>query len=472
MSSVSLDVFSQVRGLPIAVSVDFPDSTAYQQMQFEIFDSGVRNPSSIMGFGAGIEIGGGGKVTASIDTKHLVAGTYELKLIRFHSGTQVATAPPLDLIGGRDYSRLFFEVIADGDSKAKSEDLKREVLAKERNLEEDFLSPIDIRTNSEILGVACAVFVFIKCLLLGTPMRFEHYELAPTGAGLDSKDEVEFINTFFRERTSVGITFPYDDNLRQHSRQTQPVCMLYFPNLIADNCEKARDHSREIAEQVLLTLSLLRGASGSVFEIVVLNRKSNEALKYGYGGIYAGNLMTGSMAGEDAQRAERYNVGISGNQFNRFLTRLFKEALAEVNSDFQYVRYWQILEVLAESRNYPEGDPLIDYERNPMFSDDGKPRKQKNAVEIVFCLLRDSGMGTTTQTWKNVNVWFAFRTAVAHHGALGEYEKLNREEVKKWARAAAAEIQTSNSHDVFLWTLREDVKLLLMKELVRSTESH
>jgi hypothetical protein len=119
---------------------------------------------------------------------------------------------------------------------------------------------------------------------------------------------------------------------------------------------------------------------------------------------------------------------------------------------------------LAENRNYDPRAPLLDYEGNAVMQD-GQPLLAKGSVNTVFSLLRDSGVGSTESTWQNVNVWFALRSAVAHHGAVSRFEQLDREKVKEWARIAVQEVSETPGHDRFLWELKEDVKLLLMRRL-------
>ena len=153
-----------------------------------------------------------------------------------------------------------------------------------------------------------------------------------------------------------------------------------------------------------------------------------------------------------------------------FLVSLYKQARREQSPDYQYLRFWQILEVMADSKNYDPDQPLLDYQGSVMLDGD-QPRKCTGSVNTVFALLRDEGLGTTTDTWEQVNVWFAFRSAVAHHGAVAHFEALSRENVKKWARQALQKISKSG-HDTYLWSLKEDAKLLLMRRLVRSAAAH
>jgi len=150
---------------------------------------------------------------------------------------------------------------------------------------------------------------------------------------------------------------------------------------------------------------------------------------------------------------------------NRFLVGLYREARRERGRDFQYVRFWQILETMAENKNFDPAQPLLDFDGNVML-DGSQPRYSKGSVNIVFRLLREAGIGSTDETWKRANVWFAFRNAVAHHGAVDRYAELSRAGVRAWAEMAISEIAVTPGHDKFLWELKEDTKLLLMQRLV------
>ena len=66
---------------------------------------------------------------------------------------------------------------------------------------------------------------------------------------------------------------------------------------------------------------------------------------------------------------------------------------------------------------------------------------------------------------EKVNVWFAFRNAVAHHGSIARYPESSRSNVRAWAEWGHEEI-AKTGHDRFLWELKEDAKLLLMSRLV------
>ena len=99
-----------------------------------------------------------------------------------------------------------------------------------------------------------------------------------------------------------------------------------------------------------------------------------------------------------------------------------------------------------------------------MRADSGRLLTVNGGVNSVFNLMRESGMGTTERNWQMINTWFAFRTAVAHHGAVANFGQLTRPGVRAFAQSAIDTIRETG-HDQYLWELMEDTKLLLMRRL-------
>jgi hypothetical protein len=456
-----------VKGNRLSIRVSDIAISKYRQLQVEIFDAGIANPSSKLGFSATpgrLEVHA---AQTEIDSRHLPIGIYEIILIRLHDPIDPGVESHVDFVSRRDFERLLFEVVLSSEQKRESSLLLADVRQREAELEREFLAPVDIRKSDSSPASDYCVFVFVRDVLVGTAIRFRNFELVPTQSGLDSRDPLEFVNWFLRERTTTRLQFSYDDSLAERSRQSAPVCVVHFPAIAASSQEEVRDHCVEQTNKLLLALSLSRDAGGIVIEIVILDRRLGSATKFSIAPPYVGNLLTGSFSGESSERLEMYLRGLSGNPMNGFLVGLYREARRDRSPDFQYVRFWQILETMAESNNYDPMDQLLDFEGNVLMNGD-QPRLSKGSVNMVFRLLRETGVGSTDQTWKKVNVWFAFRNAVAHHGSIARYPELSHANVKAWAERGFEEISKTPGQDQFLWDLKEDTKLLLMRKLVES----
>jgi len=168
----------------------------------------------------------------------------------------------------------------------------------------------------------------------------------------------------------------------------------------------------------------LRDAGGVIFDVVFVDRSSGRTTKFTAPPTYAGNPLTGQLAGESAEFLKAYVEGISEDSMSAFMAELYKEARRERDPRYQYIRLWQLLELLADQEEFDPSEPLTDYEGIRMDKDNGSPRLSKGSIHTVFRLLREAQLGSTEQTWKDVNVWFAFRSAVAHYGAPSEFHRL------------------------------------------------
>jgi len=467
MTIISLKRVYATKGELIPVEITFEKCSDYQQIQIEIFNTGHANPTSIFGFGTNPRKTEHGAYEVDIDTGYLDLGIFEIKLVRFHAPEDHALLSKIDLISGIDFERTFFEIILK-DQKPRTQTQLNEIVFKiEYDLEQEFLSPVDIRNSKSSELKDCCAFVFINNLLIGTRIRFDHFEAIPTNSGLGAKDQIDFVNEFFKSNTNININFPYSNELRDSSQRSNPAFVLHFPEIIGSSYDEINKYCIEKITLLLLAFALSRDASGEIFGIVLLDRLSGKAMHYPIANPYIGNLLVGNLSGESPQELQTYLNGLQTKPMNQFFAKLFKEAKREKNTDFQYVRYWQILEILAESRNYDSSKPLLDYDGKPL-SDGSQLRYIKGSVNIVFNLLRESQIGNTKDSWENVNIWFAFRNSVAHQGSVSRYTELSQDRNKIWAKHGLDEIQRAGGHDRYLWELKEDVKLLIMRELVSS----
>lgn len=412
--------------------------------------------------------------TVSVQTNSMQPGYYELNLAR--SVTNVPTETPAEpkvheLWHARTLQeRVIFE-IAQTPRTLTPAAVVQEVAAIEAQLEHDFLQPVQA-----VAGLAqpatrhFTAFVFVRGMLISSQMRFPHFEIVPTAAGVESTDKLNAVNKFLRERTTTGVQFGYSKERSQQSLQANPLCVFHFPAVRAPSPQEVRSYAVEITEKVLLAMALTRDASGHVFDCVVFEN-TGQAFSFAESPSYVGNLLTGWLSGESPETIERFATQIGRSRADRLLVRLYKDARSEPSPDFQYVRYWAVLEALADAREYDSDAPLLDFEGNQMRADAGRLMTINSSVNSVFNLMRESSIGSTERNWRMINTWFALRTAAAHYGALTNFRQLKRPIVRTFAQNAFDAIRTA-SHDQYLWELKEDTKLLLMRRLNRTEPWH
>jgi len=140
------------------------------------------------------------------------------------------------------------------------------------------------------------------------------------------------------------------------------------------------------------------------------------------------------------------------------------------------LRYWNILETLAESKNYSKNDNLLDYDNHIIYKKENDkilldkegnpiPLKIVGSLNIVYNLFRESKYGNTNDTFEKTKMWLGLRNSVAHFGTISAYHKLRGSRDKKYAEKAVKIIEHNKGHNPILFDLKEDVKLLLMREL-------
>ncbi len=467
MSIVEIATSSAVKGQAIELRLQHKRGSEYAQLQVEVYDCGVLNPSPKLSFGTIPKRTAEGESVVDIDTRHLAIGVYEVRFLRLHDGGEVNEKPHLDLVAVKDYPRTFFEVVQSPEDVRPLDVIRGEVEQLEQEAERRFLEPLDIRDDISMPGALYKVFVFIKGVLIGTRVRLDRLELVPTNDGIGAQDAHQFVNNFLERRTSAGIIFEYGGQLESQSRRANPVCVVHFPAVQSNSLDAARDYCVEKTNAVLLALALSKDAGGAIFDVVLIDRSSGRSTKFTIPSAYVGNLLTGQLAGESAESLETYVEGILEDSMSAFLTELYKEARRERDPGYQYIRLWQLLELLADQEEFDPSECLTDYEGIVMEEENGSPRLSKGSIHTVFRLLREAQLGSTEQTWKDVNVWFAFRSAVAHYGALSEFHRLSRVAVRRWAQTGMDEIASAGGHDKFLDSLRWMTRLLLMQRLVR-----
>lgn len=469
MPIVALAASAAVKGDPLELRLQHEQGTEYAQIQVEVFDCGVPNPSSKLGFGTTPRRTAEGEVAVDIHTRHLAVGVYEVRFVRLHDGGEANEKPHVDLVAGRDFPRTFFEVVDSSEAARPLALIQQEVRQLEQEVERGFLEPVDIRNDKSVSGTLYTAFVFIKDVLVGTRIRLGRLELVPTNDGIGVRDSHEFVNRFLEQNTSTGIVFEYGGQLEAQSRRASPVCVVHFPAVASNSLDAARDYCVGKANALLLALALSRDAAGSIFDAVLMDRGTGRSTKFTIPPVYVGNLLTGQLAGESAESLIAYVNGLSANSMGAFLVELYREARRERDPRYQYIRLWQLLELLADQEGFDPDEPLTDYE-GAVMEENGSPRLSRGSVHTVFRLLREAQLGSTEQTWKDVNVWFAFRSAVAHYGALSEFNRLSKASTRNWAQVGIDEIEEARGHDRFLDSLRWMARLLLMRRLVRAAE--
>ncbi|MDI9875049.1 hypothetical protein [Flectobacillus rivi] len=311
---ISLNKTSSVKGETVTMTLKHADIDHYEQVQVEIFDTKEPNPTSKLGFGTSPKQVADGYYEVVFNTNDLALGIYEIRHILLHTGKHKLD-DKLFFNAGSDFNRTFFEVISANDKVKTSSEIKNEVINFEIENQIKFTEGIDI---SKTFKNSFTVFILVKRLLIGARYRFDKFEIIPLNRGLDTLDELCFTNSFLKDFTSFNLDFPYNETMALHSQSGNPVSVVYFPNIIADNPDDAKAFALTKTTFLLQAFSLTRGATGDVFDIVCIDLKSGNGTRYFFQKGYVGNLLTGNFSGENPQNLIKSIETLETDLFKRF----------------------------------------------------------------------------------------------------------------------------------------------------------
>jgi len=464
----------------IIINVHSDQIINFDQIQVEIFNTCTPNPTSVFGMGTVPVHVSGNAYCLSCSTKSFKPGIYEVKLVRLHSPKKDNHKPEfLDFHGEINFPRTVFEVKSSLDElHHSSSNLLDIVQSWEKSHESIFSDGIQLE-NTKCTN-SYAVFVMIKGLKIGINYRLENYEFIPLPFGMQAYDALTATNRFINEFTRINFLFEYSEQVDLQTQQNNPISVAHFPKIDCDTIEEAQSFTEKRVNSFLKSMSLIRGAVGEAFDFIIVNLTNGEGLRLSHSNSYIGNLLTGGLSGEQPESLSKYINSIENNNFYEFLVALHREALREQSEDYKFLRYWSILEILAESKNYRTGKTeteLEDFDGNPLYETvdgnfvinerTGEPKviKEKNAIAIVYNLFKEHKWGQPHDKLNQIKTWIYLRDSVAHFGSIQNYSHLRNDKAKFLLEEAITKINASKGHNPILFELKEDVKLILMIEL-------
>jgi hypothetical protein len=469
------------------VQVEGSDIGAYGAIEICISPAAVRNPRATHLLRTPVV---NGVARCPIQTEHLAPGYYEIALLRLLPLFGLAN-PVEEKVGlcGQDFSRKIFEVTSNK-AGITPEALVEIVAAKEMDLQKQFESGIVLPGTSP--QNEYRALCLISGMLIPADIQFQNWEVLKH-APMDGYDVLASVNAFVKEFSAwtFGQGFNYDDALKAQFNCGRPVCVVHFPKLIANDMEQARtfciDRSRVLSE----CLCLNQGGAGKDFCIVMVDLKEKAAKLWVDPGHFGGNLLGGAF-GTPAE-LEAMCEKLEAQPRLRYFVSLYKEARQEPDVSYQYLRFWQLLETIAETKNYPVADVMICLETNaPLLDSNGTPRTigktdrngdHPDSKMIVYRLITDvaaamrlrnaslltvfgDAAAISYDLQKYVNSWHAMRNAAAHFGRFVLTDPTQQARFRDFSRCQALCADQGNSRDGFVsMQLRHVVELVLGEEL-------
>lgn len=204
-----------------------------------------------------------------------------------------------------------------------------------------------------------------------------------------------------------------------------PTTAVLIPQIWAEDFDSAHLIASEAINRLQLVLSLNRLAAAKPVALVIEQRQPDEtslSRVYPFDTRYTGNLAGGFIAGESSEQLEAEFRGMQEHALARLAATLFSEALAEVNEDFAFFKYWACLEVLSEelgsngALSLTDGSPWPD-KVNPL---DPGPKVYSMIASILLARSthEQSFSAPGTDLYDLVQVLKARRNATAHYGGF------------------------------------------------------
>ncbi|MGN5479505.1 hypothetical protein ACTMU2_29185 [Cupriavidus basilensis] len=196
---VAFDRLSLVKGGTIRVVAQLPRQEEPVPIQFEIGKVGVLNPHWVLTQSGTLPPEHEGSFAMELDTSNLGPGFYELGRVQVGPNTPDPTAASMIYLGARDFPRCIVRIREADEPALDEKDILTSLVATESAIEEAYLSPSDARASAQEEARQYTVAWFVKDLLVKTPMRFDRFQLVPTGRGLNAHDSIDLVKRFFQD---------------------------------------------------------------------------------------------------------------------------------------------------------------------------------------------------------------------------------------------------------------------------------
>ena len=293
-----------------------------------------------------------------------------------------------------------------------------------RKREEIFNLPIgDINENNSY-----QVLIFCKDIYADACAQYGQIQITPY-KNLGYESEIKYINNFFKHcQTNININLNEKDILESHFR---PSAIIHIPNVIANNIQRAEEISLNKASILINIFSLLKKSHGSFFAIFI-NHKNNGKHYFKFlDGEYRGNLIPGTISGENGEIIRQYNqvLSESPSEMNVFI-QLLNDYIKENNIMMKYYRLWEIIEGFARKQNIC--NKLVkDWNGNIFRNKKGKKMQITEAKQYVFEVLRLNFGNINENEFMEelkdiisiqdfITIWYQRRNCCAHQGGCFE----------------------------------------------------
>jgi hypothetical protein len=291
--------------------------------------------------------------------------------------------------------------------------------------------------------VTFMVMIFAVGCLIHARQQLEGYTISPTGAGLSHKRLLDIMNSELAKEEFEPL--PYQAELEEQFARGTPTIAIKYACVRAVSHDDALDYCRTHSRLIFELLGRNQGQiprefGGVAFEIGSANRWQFIEMPG-----YRGNLVSDFSPAALAKSIERSLPILETNSFARLLTRVFAEATGETDFGYRFLRFWTVLELVADRKIVKDGSPLMHPNGRSILNSNGNPETTNSKRGRVYQYILQNGSFTTTHSYQDND---ANRTMIVAGDVSNPNFKPGSEVFSLWEMVRAAyAVRNSVAHE-------------------------
>jgi hypothetical protein len=235
-------------------------------------------------------------------------------------------------------------IVTNDDSNYSSKAIKEYAT----NIIEERKEKILLGEQNKIDNQEYEAIVFCKDVYLSKSINFKTCKILPFEP-TSNENVLSQINKYLQpkwnkfEKKDIRVDILYYPN---------PQTILSFPNVYANNHDEAIDLIMLETETILSTYSITRNSFGEVLGVALRDKKTLDQYLTISQMDYVGNIACGDIFGENPFLNNAIADTLRQNGFLQLCISLYNQAMHESNIEFAFAKYWSVLEMLSESKQY------------------------------------------------------------------------------------------------------------------------
>lgn len=197
---------------------------------------------------------------------------------------------------------------------------------------------------------------------------------------------------------------PYQAELEDQFARGTPTIAIRYACVRAVSHDDALDYCRCHSRLIFELLGRKQGQIPKEFGGVALEIGTANRWQFIEMPGYRGNLVSDFSPTTLAKSIERSLPILETNPFARLLTRVFAEATGETDIGFQFLRYWTVLELVADRKIAKDGSLLRHPNGNLILNSKGNPETTNSKHGRVYQYILHNGGFTTIYSYQDNGV--------------------------------------------------------------------